>query len=83
MKVKIGNYINYIGPHQIAEKLLFWVKDDPEEDTIVDRFGAWLSGDDEHDTLLYRFCNWVHSKREQSVKVHIDPEDFDYEEYKD
>jgi len=24
MKVKIGPYTNYIGPFQIAEKILFW-----------------------------------------------------------
>ena len=27
MKVKIGNYPDWIGPYQIAEKLCFWVKD--------------------------------------------------------
>jgi len=25
MKINIGPYINYLGPYQIAEKLLFWM----------------------------------------------------------
>jgi hypothetical protein len=75
MKVKVGKYINYIGPHQIAEKFLFWVKDDPVEDTLVDKFGEWLAGDDDHVTLLYKFCVWLETKRKQKIEVRIDPWD--------
>lgn len=79
MKVKIGPYKNWIGPYQIAEKILFW-KDKYEDDT-VHKFGRWLSGDtkergawgeNETPSLLLRFCQWVESKRERSIKIHID-----------
>ena len=26
MRVKIGNYTNWFGPYQLAEKLCFWAK---------------------------------------------------------
>jgi hypothetical protein len=79
MRVKIGPYKNWIGPYQIAEKILFW-KDKYEDDT-VHKFGRWLSGDktekgswakNETPSLLLRFCQWIESKRERKVKIHID-----------
>lgn len=49
MKVKIGNYVNYVGPYQLAEKLMFWVpkeKDEygfPHTAERVHKFGEWLA----------------------------------------
>ena len=49
MKVKIGNYTNWFGPYQLAEKLMFWVpkeKDEygfPHTAERVHRFGEWLA----------------------------------------
>ena len=79
MKVKIGPYVNWIGPYQIAEKLLFW-KDKYKDDT-VHKFGRWLAGDTEDDsfnvkpTMLYKACKWFESKRKRKVKIHIDNDD--------
>lgn len=72
MKVKIGKYLNYYGPYQIAKTILFW-KD--KESDVVYNFGDWLSGGDCKDTLLSRFCNWLHSKRKRKIQVHIEPWD--------
>jgi len=70
MKVKIGNYPDWTGPYQIAEKLLFWM--DKYTDKRVHRFGRWLAGGDKKDSLLVKFCEWVHSKRERQVEVKLD-----------
>jgi hypothetical protein len=49
MKVKIGNYTNWFGPYQLAEKLMFWVPKEKDEYGIprtadrVHRFGEWLA----------------------------------------
>lgn len=49
MKVKIKDYPRWIGPYQLAEKLMFWVpktKDEyglPCNDDRVHRFGEWLA----------------------------------------
>jgi hypothetical protein len=49
MKVKIGNYTGWFGPHQLAELLCFWVKPVKDEygfkrkpDWVHD-FGEWLT----------------------------------------
>ena len=68
MKVYIGPYCNWIGPYQIAEKILFWM--DKDEDERVHNFGEWLS-----DTWVGNFCDWVHSKKNRKVKVRIDKYD--------
>lgn len=66
MKVYIGPYHSWIGPYQIAEKILFWK--DKDNDDIVYNFGRWLSEID----WLVKFCNWVDGKKKRTVKVHID-----------
>lgn len=49
MKVYIGNYKNWFGPYQLAEKLMFWVKKEKDEYGIlrtpdrVHNFGEWLA----------------------------------------
>jgi hypothetical protein len=49
MKVKIGNYTNWFGPYQLAEKLMFWVPKEKDEYGIphtanrVHKFGEWLA----------------------------------------
>ena len=68
MRVNLGKYKSYVGPYQIAEKLLFWV--DKYEDDRVRDFGKLLA-----DTPLNQFCNWVHEKRTRTEKVHLDPWD--------
>lgn len=82
MKIKIGPYLSWIGPYQIAEKILFW-KDKYNDDT-VDNFGRWLAGESKMDentfviekpSLLLRLCQWIESKRQRTVKIQIDPYD--------
>lgn len=49
MKVKIGPFVNWFGPYQLAEKLMFWVpmeKDEygfPRKPDKVHKFGEWLA----------------------------------------
>jgi hypothetical protein len=65
MKVYIGPYRNWIGPYQIAEKILFWM--DSESDRVGnlgDRLGRM--------TWLCKFCEWIHSKKNRKIKIHID-----------
>lgn len=67
MKVYIGPYINWIGPYQIAEKILFWM--DRHKDDRVHDFGTWL---DKNIPGLTDFCHWLYSKIDRKVKVRID-----------
>lgn len=73
MKVYIGPFKNWIGPYQIAEKLLFWM--DKDQDDRVHKFGDWLAGPDGKPTLLYKFCLWIENKRQRKVKIRIDKYD--------
>lgn len=73
MKVKIGNYPSWIGPYQIAEKLLFWL--DKDTDKRVHKFGTWLAGGKDKDSLLMRVCSWIHSKQKRQIVVKLDPWD--------
>lgn len=71
MKVKLGPYTNWVGPYQIAEKLLFWM--DKYEDTRVHKFGEWLGQDRKgNDSYLMRFCQWANSFKKRQEYVHID-----------
>jgi len=70
MKVQIGPYRNWIGPYQIAEKILFWM--DRYDDNRVHDFGTWL---DKNIPGLTRFCHWVESKKKRKIKIKIDPYD--------
>ena len=65
MKIDIGPYRNWIGPYQIAEKILFWMDKDSDS---VGNFGEWLADID----WLCRICNWIDSKKNRKTKIHID-----------
>lgn len=86
MKVNIGPYVNWIGPYQIAEKILFWkdrnklneknpLESHPDAD-VIHRFGTWLA-DDRHgnDSWLTKLCQWIHSKKKRKIEVRIDGHD--------
>ena len=66
MYVKIGPYINYIGPYQIADLL----QKVGVSEKRCDKLGDWLAN-----TPIYTFCEWVESKRNCTVKVRIDKYD--------
>ena len=67
MKVYIGPYRNWIGPYQIAEKLLFWMKKD---DDRVWKFGEWLGN-----TWVGKFCDWIDSNKNRKTEIRIDKYD--------
>jgi hypothetical protein len=75
MKVNIGQYKSWIGPYQIAEKIIFWA--DKYECTPwgerQHKLGTWLA-EDKHgdDSWLLKFCNWIESKRSRQMYVRID-----------
>jgi hypothetical protein len=69
MKVYIGPYKNWIGPTQIAEKILFWKNN--RDDKSVEYLGDKLASID----MLVKLCNWVHSKRKRKIKIRIDEQD--------
>lgn len=66
MKVKIGKYINYFGPFQLAD-LLQYVGVSNERCYSIGEFLA--------ETKLYEFMEWIHSKRKRKVEVKIDSYD--------
>lgn len=69
MKVNIGDYIGYVGPYQIAEKLLFWLeKSDPKIRII----GKKLS----NNLLLKLICDWIYQKRKRKIEVKFNNYDF-------
>jgi hypothetical protein len=69
MKIHIGKYTNWVGPYQIAEKILFWKS--KYEDHSVHAFGEKLS----NIKWLSSLCNWVESKKKRKIKIKIDPWD--------
>lgn len=66
MKVNIGPYHNWIGPYQIAEKILFWR--DKHENHSVHDLGKKLAEIE----WLVKLCNWIDSKKKRTIKVRID-----------
>jgi hypothetical protein len=74
MKVLIKPYPSFIGPYQIAEKILFWK--DPYDDTVM-ALGEFLSGGEEEDSLLLKVCQKIYNYRVSCPRafVHIDPYD--------
>ena len=82
MKVKIGKYVDWFGPFQLAEKLLFWMDTNDDRVYNLGHFLAYgtfkdemidLFDNDRDETWLYKFLSWVHSKKHRMVKIHIDP----------
>lgn len=74
MKVHIGKYLNYYGPYQIAEFLLFWK--DKDKDDIVHKLGTYLAEDKYgNDSWITKVCQWCYALRKRKIKVRIDPWD--------
>jgi hypothetical protein len=76
MLVYFGNYKDFIGAYQIAEKLCFWApktKDEFGNEEFpgwVEKFGDWLS-----ETWVNTLCQWIDEKKKRIEYVHIDKYD--------
>lgn len=78
MKVKIGPYVDYIGPFQIAEKILFW----KDKNKLNEESPGELhkDSDDIHALgerlsklkWLIRFCGWYNARQERKISVKVD-----------
>jgi hypothetical protein len=70
MKIDIGPYTDYIGPYQLAEKILFWKNKSrfDESDNSIDKLGDFL------DSIpgLTSLCTWIDSKKKRRVNIRID-----------
>lgn len=79
MKVKIGKYVSWIGPYQIADKIIFWQDKYNDECKWANRayaLGTWLANDkDGNDSALTKFCTWASKLRKRQEYVHIDEYD--------
>lgn len=87
MKIYIGPYRRWFGPHQLADFLCFWTAGKLEKPNYVHKFGEWLAhgsiepepeigeirtfGRSRHNTLLYRFLLWLDRKKERKIQVKI------------
>lgn len=67
MKVYIGDYVEWFGPYQLAELLMFWCKDEDR----VHNFGEKLSSI----KWLDNFLNWVYSKKKRITYIKVDSYD--------
>ena len=70
MRVKIGPYKNWVGPYQLAEKLMFWVPEEKDEFGFphtadrVHRFGEWLAhGSVEPEAQVGEVKSWGSDER--------------------
>jgi hypothetical protein len=63
VRARIGKYVNYIGPYQIAG----WLEHLCVQERDRDRIGDWLAR-----TRVNDFCAWVHSKRKRHISVKPD-----------
>lgn len=85
MKIKIGPYVEWLGPYQLAEKLLFWM--DSEDDRVFKLGNFFAHGKfnknisvqtlldeptPEHETWLYKLLLWIHNKKERKVVIKLD-----------
>ena len=76
MRVKIGNYIDWFGPHHLAEAICFWApktKDEfgyEEYPEWVDKFGDWIA-----DTWISDFLQWIYDKKTRNISIKIDKYD--------
>ena len=64
MKVNIGPYLRYWGPHQITKLFFFWTEDYPK-DELYDRWDYKLRdkiSDYLCETWLVDFSNWVNKQ---------------------
>jgi len=74
MRVKIGKYLHWWGPHQLVDAVFFWHEKYPEDALanrwdyrLSDKMGDWLAS-----TWVADACSWIYSKRTRTIKIQID-----------
>ena len=78
MRVKIGPYVDWFGPHQMADAVFFWLEKHPDDDvyeTRIYRLQRWVSdflAGKNNSSWLHTFCEWVHKHRKRKVVVKLD-----------
>ena len=85
MYVKIGKYVNWVGPYQIADKIFFWCEKYPSDELAErwdykaqDWLGEFLAHGfhketpERHKTWFYKLLSWIHSKQKRKMIVKID-----------
>lgn len=81
MKVKIGPYTNYIGPFQIAEKILFWkdkykINEQNPAECHKDSDDIYELGEKLNKVKwLVKLCGWYNSRQKRKISVKIDSYD--------
>lgn len=76
MKVKIGPYVDWFGPYQLAEKILFFIPKVKDEDgfeenaEIVENLGSRLA-----ESWIADFLQARYDRKKRKVKIHIDKYD--------
>jgi hypothetical protein len=78
MKVKIGPYVDWFGPYQIADSVFFWLEKYPDDEVadsriykLHDWLGEFLAGKN-NDTRLAKFCEWIYKKQKRKIKIKLD-----------
>lgn len=66
MKIKIGPYVNWVGPYQLSNMLFKRVLGEDRAGAI----GAWLS-----DTWVSKLLNWIHDRQQRVIHIKIDSYD--------
>lgn len=66
MKVYIGPYVDWFGPYQLAEKILFWKN--KYEDDSVHALGEKLASI----KPLASFLTWLYDRKQREIHVEID-----------
>jgi len=83
MQVKISRYPRWVGPYQIADKIIFWANKCDDHSPWSERqhaLGRWLAKDRHgNDSWLAKICAWIHKHwqngGDRRVSVRIDPTD--------
>jgi hypothetical protein len=76
MKVKIGPYKDYIGPHQLAEKICFWIEIDRYSDEEDPKPVRLLYNFFDNNMWIVKTVNWLTGYyRPRVIKIHIDEYD--------
>lgn len=79
MRVKIGKYTDWFGPHQMADRIFFWLDKHPDDEAefdrpiykLQDRVSDFLAGKDNNGWLT-KFCQWIHDHKKRKEYVKLD-----------